>query len=106
MTSGRTLPFRSGAANMTEVERIIRLVGGLVGTPLVYAFIARPLPGFWGLGALVPITAVAVDLIVSGIRGFCPVYRYVSLPWSRPPREEPPSGSSHRSSTTASGKHA
>lgn len=76
------LPFRSGAANMTELERVLRLLGGLLGTPLLYLVVARPLHGLWGVAALVGIVVAGVDLVVSGIRGFCPVYRLVAVPWA------------------------
>ena len=78
------LPFRSGAANMTEAERVVRLVAGLVGTPLLYLLVARPLHGALEVLAVVGFVAVALDLIVSGIRGYCPFYRYVSVPWASP----------------------
>ena len=82
------LPLRSATANMTEVERWVRLAGGLA-TPLVYVMALEPwLEGWWLAAAVVVLAAAAIDLVVSGIRGFCPLYLFVTMPWT--PRLEAP----------------
>lgn len=92
VTLAKPLPFRSKAANMTETERVLRFVVGLVGTPVAYAFIARPLEGVLAAAVLVVIVVGGIDLLVSGVRGYCPVYRLVSVPWSRPTSSAPEPG--------------
>ena len=77
------LPFRSDAANMTEIERWLRIFAGLVGPPLAYVVAVRPLDGLLAILATIVLVAGAIDLVVSGVRGYCPVYRYVSVPWAR-----------------------
>lgn len=69
---------------MTETERVLRFVVGLVGTPVAYALIVRPLEGVLAVVVLVVSVVGGIDLLVSGVRGYCPVYRLVSVPWSRP----------------------
>lgn len=75
------LPFRSDAANMTEFERWLRILGGLTGPPLAYVVTLR-LDGVRAIVATVAVVAGAIDLVVTGLRGYCPVYRYVSVPWA------------------------
>lgn len=82
------LPLRSTAANMTEVERWLRLLGGVVGAPFMYVVAVRPIDGLLAIVALIVLVAGAIDLVVSGVRGYCPVYRYVSVPWARTERLE------------------
>lgn len=86
------LPFRSQAANMAELERWVRLAGGVIGTPLVYLVALQPLfDGWWLVGGMIVLAAMAIDLVVTGIRGFCPVYRFVTMPWT--PRLDTPASS-------------
>lgn len=68
---------------MTEAERVFRFVAGIVGAPLVYTLVVRPLDGVVAAAAMVVLVIGTVDLVVSGVRGYCPVYRFISVPWSR-----------------------
>ena len=65
---------------------MVRFVAGVVGTPLAYAVAVRPLEGGPAVVASLVLGIGAIDLIVSGVRGFCPVYRFVSVPWATRPR--------------------
>lgn len=67
---------------MSELERVLRLLGGLAGTPLVYLLAVRPLDGWLELLLIVVLISAAIDLVVTGIRGYCPAYRYVAVPWA------------------------
>ena len=75
---------------MTELERWLRLLGGLVGAPLAYVVSVRPLDGLLAVLAMVVLVVGAVDLLVSGVLGYCPVYRYVAVPWARAERSGRP----------------
>ena len=77
------LPFMSARANMTQLERWLRLLGGVLGAPVAYAVSVRPLDGMPATIALVVLVAGALDLVVSGVRGSCPVYRHVKVPWAQ-----------------------
>lgn len=78
---------------MRETERWLRLAAGVIGTPLVYLLLARDLGGWLAFVALVGFLAVGLDLTISGIRGFCPIYRYIAAPWAaragQPPGVDP-----------------
>ena len=67
---------------MSEFERVLRLLGGLAGTPLVYLLVVRPLDGWLEVLLIMVLVASAIDLVVTGIRGYCPAYRYVTVPWA------------------------
>jgi len=60
--------------NVGGVERVIRILGGgtaiLVGVTL---FIAGPANVFVGL-ALVALTLVGLDFLITGVTGYCPLY--------------------------------
>ena len=67
-------------------ERAIRVIVGGVGGPLLGLLVAAPAEGaveavLWavaGVGTL--------DLVASGLAGFCPLWRFVAAPWT--PREQ------------------
>lgn len=88
-----SLPFRSQSTNMRETERWLRVAAGLIGTPLAYLLLARDLGGWLAVVAQLGFLAVGLDLTISGIRGFCPIYRYVAAPWAtragQPPGARP-----------------
>ncbi|MGH9149281.1 MAG: YgaP family membrane protein [Acidimicrobiales bacterium] len=67
----------------------------------MYLAVVQPLPGWWAIGALVGLVAVGVDLVVSGVRGYCPVYRHVALPWARRQRPRPNPADGNRPTATA-----
>lgn len=67
---------------MTELERWVRLLGGVFGAPVAYVASVRPLDGMPATVAMVVLVAGALDLVVSGVRGYCPVYRHVKVPWA------------------------
>lgn len=71
---------------MPLAERVVRVVVGAVGGPLLGLLAAAPAEG---VAEAVLWTAAAVwtiDLVVSGLAGFCPLWRLVSAPWT--PQEQ------------------
>ena len=81
----RWLPTR----NMPVWERVVRVVAGVVLAATVVS--GAGLLTAMGSPAQQVVAVVlalgAVDLILSGAVGWCPVYRYVRMPWTpRPPR--------------------
>ena len=67
---------------MPPAERIVRVILGAIGGPLLGIFVAAPATGvaevtLWALAAI-----GTVDLVASGIAGFCPLWRFVSAPWT------------------------
>lgn len=66
-------------------ERVVRVVAGGVGGPLLGLLAAAPADGA-AEAALWAVAAVwTLDLVVSGLAGFCPLWRFVAAPWT--PRE-------------------
>lgn len=71
---------------MPVAERVVRVVVGAAGGPLLGVFVAAPADGatevtLWALAAL-----GTLDLVASGLAGFCPLWRFVAAPWT--PREQ------------------
>jgi drug/metabolite transporter (DMT)-like permease len=59
--------------NIGNVERVGRVVIGAAVAVLGVVVLAAS-PGFWGLaGALVAIAA-GLDFVITGARGYCPLY--------------------------------
>ena len=78
------VPRRSGlpAVNMPLAERVARVVVGGVGGPLLGLLAAAPADGateavLWAVAAV-----GTLDLVVSGLAGFCPLWRFVAAPWT------------------------
>lgn len=75
--------------NMPTWERAARVVAGLLlaATVLSGAGLLAAVGSPVRQVAAVVLALGAVDLILSGAVGWCPVYRYVRMPWTpRPPR--------------------
>lgn len=90
MLDPRTRPRRRWlpTTNMPTWERVARVLTGLllVATLLSGAGLLAALDGTAHVVVAVVLTLGAVDLILSGAVGWCPVYRYVRMPWTpRPP---------------------
>ena len=67
-------------------ERVVRVVVGGAGGPLLGLLAAAPAEGA-AEAVLWTVAAVGtVDLVVSGLAGFCPLWRLVAAPWT--PREQ------------------
>lgn len=67
---------------MPLAERVVRVVVGALGGPSLGVFVAAPADGvagaaLWALAAL-----GTVDLVASGLAGFCPLWRVVAAPWT------------------------
>ena len=78
--SGARFRWKRPAVNMTVAERVVRvLAGGLLamGGTWVLAGHAD------GVVAVVAWALAVADLVVSGLVGYCPVYRYVRAPGVR-----------------------
>ena len=75
--------------NMPPWERAARIIAGLLlaATLLSGAGLLAALDGAVRQVAAVVLALGAIDLILSGAFGWCPVHRYVRMPWTpRPPR--------------------
>lgn len=71
---------------MPFAERVVRVVVGAVGGPLLGIAAAAPAHGateavLWAIAAV-----GSLDLVVSGLAGFCPLWRLVAAPWT--PQEQ------------------
>lgn len=81
--------WRLPVMNMPLWERVARVAGGLllVLTVISGAGLLAALGSPARQVVAVVLALGAVDLILSGVVGWCPLYRYVRLPWTpRPPR--------------------
>lgn len=90
MLDPRTGPRRRWlpTTNMPTWERVARVLAGLLlaATLLSGAGLMAALDGPVRVVVVVVLTLGAADLILSGAVGWCPVYRYVRMPWTpRPP---------------------
>lgn len=76
------------ATNMPRWERAVRVVAGVVlaATVLSGAGLLAELGTPLRQIAAVVLALGAVDLMLSGAVGFCPLYRYVRMPWTPGPR--------------------
>ena len=76
------------ATNMPTWERVARVFAGLLlaATVLSGAGILAALDGAGRQVAAVILALGALDLILSGAVGWCPIYRYVRMPWTPRPR--------------------
>lgn len=77
-------PFWHPAQNMTNVERVVRVLAGaaLVVSAWHGGGLLAHVEGLLLLVTRVVLVLGAVDLLVSGAVGFCPVYRLVRAPWA------------------------
>ena len=71
--------------NMTDVERAIRVGIGAVALPLAIVWLVLPASGALAVLLWAVVVVAALDLVVSGAVGHCPLYRHVNVPWG--PRE-------------------
>ncbi len=62
--------------NIGPVERVARVLLGTALTVIGIAILAGG-PSTWGLAGAVLLAAVGADLIVTGARGYCPLYARV-----------------------------
>jgi hypothetical protein len=84
--SGKRMGTHRRTKNLGTIERILRVLGG--GAVAVWAvFLAASHgPLEWRLLALA-IFALGADFVVTGIRGYCPLYR--RLGWSTARKHTP-----------------
>jgi hypothetical protein len=75
--------WRPPAVNMTGVERWVRLLAGILLAVGGSWLIASQLDGGLTVGASVLVALGVADLVLSGLIGFCPVYRFVRAPGTR-----------------------
>ena len=67
-------------------ERVVRVVVGGVGGPLLGLFAAAPADGVTEAVLWTVAVVGTLDLVVSGLAGFCPLWRFAAAPWT--PREQ------------------
>jgi hypothetical protein len=85
--TGSTTRQRRGwlpAMNMPLWERVARVAAGslLAATVLAGGGLLAALGDPLRQIVVVVLALGAIDLIVSGAVGFCPLYRYVPMPWT------------------------
>lgn len=69
--------------NMSAIERVLRLLIGLLVAEGAALLLVGRLQGAPGAAVWTLVGVVVADLVVSGLMGFCPLYRYVPAPWAR-----------------------
>ncbi len=82
-TSNGRFRWRRPAVNMTGAERIVRLLAGVL---LAVAGVWIAWGQVHGIAALLMWTLLALgvaDLVLSGLLGYCPIYRYLRAPGMR-----------------------
>lgn len=68
--------------NIGSGERVGRIILG-AALAVLGAIVAFSSPGFWGWAGAVLAVAAGIDLIVTGARGYCPLYaRFGHVPRS------------------------
>lgn len=72
--------WRRPAVNMTGVERVVRLLAGVLLAAGGWWVIARHLDGGLAAVAWVLLVLGVADLVLSGLVGYCPIYRFVRAP--------------------------
>lgn len=75
-------PRRLPAVNMPLAERVARVTIGAVAGPLLAAWVAVPAEG--AVEAILWVVAAVgtLDLVVSGLIGYCPMWRLMPAPWT------------------------
>ena len=76
---GRIAP-KLPAVNMTGLERVIRVMAGVLLTAAGTWTIGSYTDGAAEVAAWVLLAVAVADLVVSGLVGYCPVYRFVPAP--------------------------
>lgn len=76
------LPLRRPTVNMTDAERGVRVALGAAGGGLAVVFLALPASGAAAIVLWLLIVVTAIDLLVSGAVGHCPLYRHLDVPWA------------------------
>jgi hypothetical protein len=69
--------------NMSSTERVLRVFGGLLLALAGSVFVGPQLHGVFEVAAWTLLAVSVADLVVSGLLGYCPVYRYLAVPWAR-----------------------
>ncbi|OZM76363.1 YgaP-like transmembrane domain [Pseudonocardia sp. MH-G8] len=68
---------------MTRAERVVRLLAGLLLATGGIWVLVRHAEGMVAVAAGALLVLGVADLVVSGLIGYCPVYRYVRAPGTR-----------------------
>lgn len=83
----KTLSFSLPAPNMTTLERVIRPTLGLLGLTIAgtqWGLVGHGVAAFLGWAVVL---AASLDLVITGVVGYCPLYRWIDFPWAlRNPR--------------------
>ncbi len=69
--------------NMGAIERVVRLLIGLLVAGSAALLLLGRLHGAPGAAVWTLLGVVVADLVISGLMGCCPLYRYVPAPWAR-----------------------
>lgn len=69
--------------NMSSTERVLRVLAGLLLALASSVFVGSQLHGVLEVAAWTLVAVSVADLVVSGLLGYCPVYRYLAVPWAR-----------------------
>ena len=71
------------AVNMTGVERVVRVVAGVLLAVAGAWTVGIYADGAVAVAAWVLLAVAVADLVISGLVGYCPVYRLVPAPGRR-----------------------
>lgn len=75
--------WRRPAVNMTGVERVVRLLAGILLAVGGAWMVASHVHGGLAVLAWVLLSLGVADLVLSGVVGYCPVYHFVRAPGTR-----------------------
>lgn len=81
--SGSRFRWRRPAVNMTGVERVVRLLAGILLAVGGAWMVASLMDGGLAVLAWVLLALGVADLVLSGLVGYCPVYHFVRAPGTR-----------------------
>ena len=73
----------SRTINVSPAERVVRVVGGAGAVVIALLLLASGLGG-WALFGAVALAAAGIDFVVTGVRGYCPLYARLGKPVRAP----------------------
>lgn len=73
----------SQTVNISPAERVVRVIGGAAAVVIALLLLASGLGG-WALLGTVALAAAGIDFVVTGVRGYCPLYARLGKPLRAP----------------------
>ena len=71
--------------NVGTVERVARVVGGLLLVALGLSLLVRAGGPLWIIAVDAGLIALGLDFVVTGVTGHCPLYRWLGWSTTRTP---------------------